>query len=134
MGFGHIAENIAQNQIQHSVIRVKYVIILSVAPATQEMWYCFLHLPPQKIPGNVREIDELHSPQKLAISVHHTIGMRERFGLLATKLALVRILSEFEVVRNMQTPDVVEFDPKSLVLQSKIGLPMKVKKLTQTPV
>ncbi|VEN53746.1 unnamed protein product [Callosobruchus maculatus] len=60
------------------------------------------------------------------------ICIGERFGLLATKLALVRILSEFEVVRNMQTPDVVEFEPKSLVLQSKIGLPMKVKKLTQT--
>nr|CAI5866501.1 unnamed protein product [Callosobruchus analis] len=61
------------------------------------------------------------------------ICIGERFGLLATKLALARILSEFEVVRSMQTPDVVEFDPKSFILQSKIGLPMKVKKLTPTP-
>ncbi|VEN53741.1 unnamed protein product [Callosobruchus maculatus] len=61
------------------------------------------------------------------------ICIGERFGLLATKLALVRILSEFEVVRNMQTPDVVEFDPKTFILQSKVGLPMKVKKLMPTP-
>ncbi|KAJ8957039.1 hypothetical protein NQ314_006616 [Rhamnusium bicolor] len=55
------------------------------------------------------------------------ICIGERFGMLVTKLGLVHILSEFEVERIPDTPVPMEFEPKSLLLQSKVGLPMRVK-------
>ncbi|KAG5884499.1 hypothetical protein JTB14_034563 [Gonioctena quinquepunctata] len=51
----------------------------------------------------------------------------ERFGMLSTKLGLVHVLSKFEVEKCSETPCRVEFEPKSFVLQSKIGLSMRFK-------
>ncbi|CAH1117887.1 unnamed protein product [Phaedon cochleariae] len=51
----------------------------------------------------------------------------ERFGLISTKLALVHILSQFHVEKCTATPDPVVFDPKSVMLQSKVGLPMTLR-------
>ncbi|EFA12857.1 cytochrome P450-like protein [Tribolium castaneum] len=53
----------------------------------------------------------------------------ERFGLIGTKLGLIHILSEFEVEKSSDTPVPLEFEPKSFVLASKVGLPMKFKKV-----
>ncbi|CAH1991858.1 unnamed protein product [Acanthoscelides obtectus] len=94
-----------------------------------------------KYQNTVREEIKTTIDKDGGITYENVMGMKyldmcvqgERFGLLATKLALVRILSEFEVVRNMKTPDVIDFTPKSFILQSKIGLPMKIKKITSTP-
>nr|QLL22071.1 cytochrome P450 [Tribolium confusum] len=52
----------------------------------------------------------------------------ERFGLLGTKLGLIHILSEFEIEKTSETPVPLQFEPKSFVLASKIGLPMKFTK------
>ncbi|CAG9838967.1 unnamed protein product [Diabrotica balteata] len=48
----------------------------------------------------------------------------KRLGLLAVSLCLSNILMEFNVHRCSATPNPVEFEPKSLVLQSKCGLPL----------
>ncbi|KAG5893853.1 Cytochrome P450 6k1 [Gonioctena quinquepunctata] len=53
----------------------------------------------------------------------------ERFGLLSTQLALIRILLDFEVEKCAGTPDPVRFTPRSLTNQSKDGLPMRLKKI-----
>ncbi|KAJ3654762.1 hypothetical protein Zmor_013929 [Zophobas morio] len=52
----------------------------------------------------------------------------ERFGMLGTKLGLIHILSEFEVEKTHDTPEPLQFEAKSLVLASKVGLPMKFRK------
>ncbi|XP_056644763.1 uncharacterized protein LOC130450412 [Diorhabda sublineata] len=57
----------------------------------------------------------------------------ERFGLMATKLGVIYTLIKFEVEPCEQTPDPVVFEAKSLVLQSKVGLPMKFKYINPTP-
>nr|XP_023016120.1 cytochrome P450 6k1-like [Leptinotarsa decemlineata] len=57
----------------------------------------------------------------------------ERFGLMASKLALLHILLNFEVEKCDKTPNPVEFATKSFVLQSKIGLPMIFKKIVPNP-
>ncbi|RZC41682.1 p450 domain containing protein [Asbolus verrucosus] len=56
----------------------------------------------------------------------------ERFGMLGTKLGLIHILSEFELERSPDTPVQVKFEPKSLVLASDVGLPMRFKKSITT--
>jgi cytochrome P450 family 6 len=48
--------------------------------------------------------------------------------MLGAKLGLVHILSEFEIEKSTDTPVPLEFEPKSLVLASKVGLPMKFRK------
>ncbi|XP_074030046.1 cytochrome P450 6k1 [Leptinotarsa decemlineata] len=48
----------------------------------------------------------------------------ERFGLLSTQVALVHIISRFEVEKCDKTPDPVEFEPKCIAVLSKVGLPM----------
>ncbi|CAG9859383.1 unnamed protein product [Phyllotreta striolata] len=58
------------------------------------------------------------------------ICIGERIGLLSVKLGLISVLTKFEVERCRNTPDPVDFAPKSLVLQSKVGLPMTFKRLT----
>nr|AAT38514.1 antennae-rich cytochrome P450 [Phyllopertha diversa] len=49
----------------------------------------------------------------------------ERFGLIGTKVALVHILSRFEVECSNETPIPIEFEPKTFTLASKVGLPMR---------
>ena len=56
------------------------------------------------------------------------IFVGERFGMLGTKLGLIHILSEFEVEKTHDTPEPLQFEAKSLVLASKVGLPMKFRK------
>ncbi|KAF2893764.1 hypothetical protein ILUMI_12409 [Ignelater luminosus] len=53
----------------------------------------------------------------------------ERFGLLVGKLGLARILSEYELERSLDTPVPLEYETKCLILASKVGLPMKFKKI-----
>ncbi|KAI4460637.1 cytochrome p450 [Holotrichia oblita] len=57
----------------------------------------------------------------------------ERFGLITTKLALVHVLSRFEVECNNETPIPIDFEPKSFTLNSKIGLPMRFINIKQKP-
>ncbi|KAL3283522.1 hypothetical protein HHI36_006661 [Cryptolaemus montrouzieri] len=52
----------------------------------------------------------------------------ERLGILATKLAIIRILCEFQLEKNEDTPVPLVFEPRSLLLASTIGLPMKFKR------
>nr|XP_023025740.1 cytochrome P450 6k1-like [Leptinotarsa decemlineata] len=51
----------------------------------------------------------------------------ERFGILSTQLALINIISRFEIEKCAVTPDPVEFSVKSFSNQSIVGLPMIVK-------
>lgn len=48
-----------------------------------------------------------------------------RFGLIVTKIGLIRVLREFEVSVSDDTPIPIEFDMKSVLLQSNVGLPLK---------
>ncbi|CAG9859382.1 unnamed protein product [Phyllotreta striolata] len=57
----------------------------------------------------------------------------ERQGLLQSKLGVISVLSKFEVEKCAQTPDPIEFEAKSLVLQSKVGLPMTFKLIVPSP-
>ncbi|KAK9738441.1 Cytochrome P450 [Popillia japonica] len=57
----------------------------------------------------------------------------ERFGLISTKLALVHILSRFEVECSSETPVPIDFEPKTFVLASKVGLPMRVVDVKRRP-
>ncbi|CAG9838975.1 unnamed protein product [Diabrotica balteata] len=61
------------------------------------------------------------------------ICIGERFGLMSAKLALIYTLTKFEVEKCESTPDPLEFEPKSLVLQSKVGVPMRFKHLVPSP-
>ncbi|KAF2879301.1 hypothetical protein ILUMI_26856 [Ignelater luminosus] len=53
-----------------------------------------------------------------------------KFGLMEIKIGLVRILSEFEVKRSVDTPVPIEFETKCLLVASKVGLPMKFSRVT----
>lgn len=44
---------------------------------------------------------------------------------MATKTALVHILTRFEVETSKETPIPIEFEPKTFTLASKVGLPMR---------
>ncbi|CAH1117888.1 unnamed protein product [Phaedon cochleariae] len=57
----------------------------------------------------------------------------ERFGLMSTKAALAYIIEKYEVEKCATTPTPVVFAPKSLVLQSTVGLPMRFKRIIPTP-
>lgn len=52
----------------------------------------------------------------------------ERFGFIATKLGLARILLEYEVIRNAKTPACIKPETRSFLLASKLDLPMTFKK------
>lgn len=45
--------------------------------------------------------------------------------MLSTKMALTSILMNFSVEKVSKTPYSIEFDPTSIVLMAKGGLPMK---------
>ncbi|CAH2004436.1 unnamed protein product, partial [Acanthoscelides obtectus] len=53
----------------------------------------------------------------------------ERFGLIGSKVGLIHILLNYEVQKTDNSPQVMEFSPKSFLLHSKVGLPMRFKKL-----
>jgi len=53
----------------------------------------------------------------------------ERFGLMGVKLGLAHVLSEFEIERSSDTPVPLEYETKSFLLFSKVGLPLKFKKI-----
>ncbi|XP_072396912.1 cytochrome P450 6j1-like [Diabrotica undecimpunctata] len=55
--------------------------------------------------------------------------MGKRLGLLAVAACLSHILLKFNIEKCEDTPDPVEFEPKSLALQSKCGLPIKFSRL-----
>lgn len=55
---------------------------------------------------------------------HNCIG--SRIGLLQTKLGLVHILKNHKVEVCAKTPINSEFDPKALLLQYDIGMPLNV--------
>ncbi|KAK4879864.1 hypothetical protein RN001_008010 [Aquatica leii] len=52
----------------------------------------------------------------------------ERFGLLAAKIGIIQILSEYEVLKCADTPARIEFTSKSVLLASKVGIPIQFKK------
>ncbi|KAG5898054.1 hypothetical protein JTB14_001761 [Gonioctena quinquepunctata] len=52
----------------------------------------------------------------------------ERFGLLSTQLALIHILLNFEVEKCAATPVPVQFETKSFINQSRVGLPMRLRR------
>ncbi|XP_060531618.1 cytochrome P450 6k1-like [Cylas formicarius] len=52
------------------------------------------------------------------------ICIGERFGLLGVKLGIINLLSSFEVQKNIDTPDPLEFDPGSVFLVSRVGVPL----------
>nr|WCC58057.1 cytochrome P450 [Pharsalia antennata] len=56
----------------------------------------------------------------------------ERFGMLGVKVGLSHILSEFVVERAPETPVPVKFEPKSFLLQSTVGLPLRFRELQPT--
>lgn len=49
--------------------------------------------------------------------------------MLSAKSALAHILSEFEVLKGRETPDKIDFEPKSITLASKVGIPVIFKKI-----
>lgn len=53
----------------------------------------------------------------------------ERFGLLSVKVGLIRVLSQFKVLKNDKTPDPLVIDPKGFLFNSIVGFPMTFKKL-----
>ncbi|KAF2893763.1 hypothetical protein ILUMI_12408, partial [Ignelater luminosus] len=53
----------------------------------------------------------------------------ERFGVLVGKLGLARILSEYELETSLDTPVPLKFETKTFLLASKVGLPIKFKKI-----
>lgn len=53
----------------------------------------------------------------------------QRLGFIATKAALVYILHEFEVEKDMETPIKITFDPKHFILKSKDALKIRFKKI-----
>ncbi|CAG9858105.1 unnamed protein product [Phyllotreta striolata] len=57
--------------------------------------------------------------------------MGERMGRMSTKLALISIIRNFEVTKCSKTPVPVVFEPKTFVLQSNVGLPIKFSKLVK---
>lgn len=59
---------------------------------------------------------------------NYFIFLGERFGLIATKLGLVHILSNFELTKSANTPVPIKYGTKTFLLSSEIGLPIKVNK------
>ncbi|CAG9858106.1 unnamed protein product [Phyllotreta striolata] len=53
----------------------------------------------------------------------------ERMGRLSVKLALVSIITNFEVTKCSKTPVPVVFEPRSFLTQSNVGIPIKFAKL-----
>ncbi|KAF2879304.1 hypothetical protein ILUMI_26859 [Ignelater luminosus] len=53
----------------------------------------------------------------------------EKFGLMEIKIGLTRILSNYELERSENTPVPIEFETKCFLLVSKVGLPIKFKKI-----
>ncbi|XP_066251814.1 cytochrome P450 6k1-like [Euwallacea similis] len=58
------------------------------------------------------------------------ICIGNRFGLLAVKTGLSSILSKYRVVPTDKTPIPIKFEVKSLILQSKVGIPLQFEPLT----
>lgn len=54
---------------------------------------------------------------------HNCIG--ERFGLMGSKIGIIEIISNFYLECSENTPQPIEFDPKSFILQPVGGLPLK---------
>ncbi|CAG9766997.1 unnamed protein product [Ceutorhynchus assimilis] len=59
------------------------------------------------------------------------ICIGNRFGLMGVKLGLVAILSKFKLEMSDQTPIPLQFESKSILLQSKVGIPLKFVPLVQ---
>ncbi|KAH1021275.1 hypothetical protein HUJ04_010810, partial [Dendroctonus ponderosae] len=51
--------------------------------------------------------------------------LRNRFGLLTVKIGLVSLLSNYKLEATSQTPRPIKFEPKALILQSNVGVPLK---------
>ncbi|XP_018561044.1 cytochrome P450 6k1-like isoform X1 [Anoplophora glabripennis] len=60
------------------------------------------------------------------------ICIGERFGMLGVKVGLSHILSEFVLERSPETPVPVKFEPKSFLLQSTVGLPLRYREFQPT--
>ncbi|KAG5887593.1 Cytochrome P450 6k1 [Gonioctena quinquepunctata] len=84
-----------------------------------------IYNPDRFLDKNVNENGIVFSP--FGAGPRHCIG--ERFGMMGTKLALINILSEFRVVRCQETIDPIEFEPRSFITQSRLGLPMKLESI-----
>lgn len=54
--------------------------------------------------------------------------------MLAVKIGLAHILSEFVIERIFETPVPVKFSPKNFLLQSDVGLPVGFTKYQPTAV
>ncbi|XP_060534367.1 uncharacterized protein LOC132706820 [Cylas formicarius] len=57
------------------------------------------------------------------------ICIGERFGLLGVKLGAINILKEFKVEKTKDTPIPMVFEPRSLLLQSTVGIPVRISPL-----
>nr|WCC58058.1 cytochrome P450 [Pharsalia antennata] len=89
---------------------------------------------------------EKYDPERFAVKNSHNLtglyylpfgeGPRicigQRFGMLAVKIGLTHILSEFVIERTSETPVPVKFAARSFLLQSDVGLPMKFTKVPPT--
>ncbi|ENN70768.1 hypothetical protein YQE_12528, partial [Dendroctonus ponderosae] len=53
------------------------------------------------------------------------IFIGNRFELLAVKIGLVSLLSKYKLEATSQTPRPIKFEPKALILQSNVGVPLK---------
>ncbi|XP_048518064.1 cytochrome P450 6k1 [Dendroctonus ponderosae] len=53
------------------------------------------------------------------------ICIGNRFGLLTVKIGLVSLLSNYKLEATSQTPRPIKFEPKALILQSNVGVPLK---------
>lgn len=68
-------------------------------------------------------IERLYSYYSCCIFIFFFSG--ERFGLMGSKIGIIEIISNFYLECSENTPQPIEFDPKSFILQPVGGLPLK---------
>nr|QTM97437.1 Cytochrome P450 [Sitophilus oryzae] len=57
------------------------------------------------------------------------ICIGNRYGLLAVKVGIASILSKYKIRKSLKTPEKIKFDPKSFLIQSYGGVPIKIEAL-----
>ncbi|XP_072395743.1 cytochrome P450 6k1-like isoform X2 [Diabrotica undecimpunctata] len=84
----------------------------------------------------------IFDPERFRHKIDHTNGifympfgegprkcLGGRLGKLTTKIAVLLTVINFEITPCDRTPEHIEFEPKSLVLQSKVGVPLMFKRI-----
>lgn len=85
---------------------------------------------PDRFSQNNKERRPQYAYLAFGYGPHSCVG--QRFSMIAIKLALVNVLSKFEVRRNQDTPVPLKFDPRCFLLKTKSGLFMDFLKLDDT--